>query len=220
MQAIVKADKDDLRSSAKVAHLKDDFYRDGFRVVLLSLAMIVVAIGLLIILSLYFFLHQVLPINFPVYEDWRVQADVPLDRPYLHTADLLQWVSTAVPGVFAVDFLNYDQGIKNASRYFTPAGWPEYMAVTNTFMGHDEVLKKKDFVTASATGAPFVVNQAVEDGKYKWVVQMPIDVRYSGIEGGNQTTSLDVHVTVVRVSTLNNLDGIGIDSITVTRPKI
>jgi len=219
MQTTANTEKENSAMSSEVAHFVDDFYRDGFRVVMLSLGMIVGAIGLLITLSLYFFLHQVLPISFPVYADWRVQADVPLDRPYLHIPDLLQWFSTAIPEVLAVDFINYNLEIKGFTHYFTVNGWAKYLAITNTYMSHDQVLKNKEFVAAEPSGAPVVLNQGVVDGKYGWWVQMPIDVRYSGIEGNNRSSKLLVQALVIRVPTLNNLDGVAIDNMTVTQAE-
>ncbi len=212
MQSTPQAAKETVESSSQVAHFRDDYYRDGFRVVLLSLAMVGSAIGLLIVLSLYFFLHQVLPITFPVYDDFRVQADVPVDRPYLHIPDLLQWVSQTMPIILALDFVNYNTEQKSAAQYFTTNGWSKYLVLTNTYMGYDDVLKNKIFVQAIASGAPVVLNQGLVEGKYGWWVQMPIDVRYSGVEGNNRTIKLIVQTLVVRVPTLNNLDGVAIDN--------
>ncbi len=195
-------------------HLRDDFYRDGFRMVLLSLGMVVTATALLIIVSLYFFLHQVLPITFPVYEDWRVQADVPLDRPYIRTPDLLQWVSTVLPKVFSYDFVNYDMQLKNAVSSFTSDGWIKYNELLNAIASKAEITNKKLFLTATMAGAPVVLNQGIIEGQYAWWVQMPINVRYSGVERNDATeTKYTIQVLLVRVSTLNNLDGISIGNI-------
>lgn len=212
MESTPQVAKETVELSSQIAHFRDDYYRDGFRMVLLSLGMIVAVIGFLIMLSLYFFLHQVLPISFPVYEDFRVQPDVPVDRPYLHLPDLLQWVSHTMPALFALDFLNYNVELKNATQYFTTNGWAKYLALTNTYLGHDEILKNKVFVQATPSGAPVVLNQGVVEGKYGWWVQIPLDVRYSGIEGDNRTVKLIIQTLVVRVPTLNNLDGVAIDN--------
>ncbi len=200
-------------TNSPFVQLKDDFYRDGFRVVMLSFAMVVATIALLIIISLYFFFHQVLPINFPVYQDWRVQAEVPVNQPYLRVADLLQWVSQAVPALLTIDFINYDQELKKVAPYFTSNGWAKFMALTNTYLNHDDILKNKIFVQAQPSGAPVILNQGAVDGKYAWWVQIPIDVRYSGIEGNNRMTTFLIQVLVIRESTLDNLDGVVIDNL-------
>jgi intracellular multiplication protein IcmL len=199
--------------------LKDDFYRDGFRTILLSLVMIGGAIGLLVVISLYFFLHQVLPVNLPTYEDWRVQPEVPLQKPYIHQADLMQWVSTAIPDLFTTDFISYDQNLKNDYHYFTPAGWAKYIEVVNTYLNRDDVAKNKYFLMANANSAPTVLNQNVLEGKYAWWVQMLVELQYSDPENGSHNTKLDVRVLVVRVPTLNNLDGVLIENIIVAPLK-
>jgi intracellular multiplication protein IcmL len=217
MQTTAKVETENNTKSPGVAYFKDDFYRDGFRYVMLSLAMVVGAIGLLIVVSLYFFLHQVLPITFPVYADWRVQTDVPVDRPYLHTPDLLQWVSHTLPIVTAMDFVNYNTELKAMPPYFTANGWAKYLDFLKTYMSYDDMSKKKEFVAGVPSGAPVVLNQGVIDGKYGWWVQMPLDVRYSGIEGDNREVKVNIQALVIRVPTLNNLDGVAIENLIVTK---
>ncbi len=199
--------------SSQVAHFRDDFYRDGFRVILLSLGMVVGAIGLLIVVSFYFLVHQVVPITFPVYQDWRIQADVPVDQPYLHIADLLQWVSKAMPQIFEFDFINYNQELQTDTVYFTNNGWAKFLALTSAYMSHDDVMKNKVFVQAIPSGAPVVLNQGAVDGKYAWWVQMPLVVRYSDVDGNNRDIKLLIQVLVIRVPTLDNLDGVAIENI-------
>jgi len=200
-----------------VITLHDHFYRDGFRVILLSLGMMAAAIILLIIISLYFFLHQVLPVSLPVYDGWRVQKEVPVTEPYLRVPDLLQWVSTALPSIFISNFVYYDRYLKIASRYFTETGFAKYKEALNIFMNPEEVLKNKLFVQATAAGAPVILNQGIVEGKYAWWVQMPIDVRYSNVDGGSHTTQLIIQVLVTRIPTLNNLEGVSIENMIITR---
>ena len=215
MEATPKAEAEVMTTSGPVAHFRDDFYRDGFRIIMLSLGMMIAAIGLLIIVSLYFFFHQVLPITFPVYEGWRVQSAVPIDRPYLRTADLLQWISQTLPAVLTIDFFNYDQQLKKATPYFTANGWTKFMELTNTSMNHDEIVKNKVFVQSQAAGAPVILNQGIVEGRHGWWVQMPIDVRYSSVDGNNRVTRLIIQALVVRVPTLDNLEGAVIDNLIV-----
>lgn len=200
--------------------LNDDFYRDGFRLVWLSIAMIVGAIGLLITVSLYFFLHQVVPVHFNVYEGFRVQPDIPVSKPYLHIPDLAQWVSSTVPLLFATDFINYNETLQSLGHYFTPNGWGKYETLITTFLNKDNILAKKLFVSVTAGGAPVVLNQGIIEGKYSWWVQMPINVRYSGVGGSDndaKTVQLVVQTLISRVPTFDNLDGVAIDNIIVNR---
>lgn len=199
-------------SATEVVCLMDNFYRDRFRLILLSLAMVVGAIALLIVVSLYFFMHQVLPVTFGVYPEWRVQMDVPVDRAYPALPDMFQWVSTVIPKIFATDFINYGQSFKALTPYFSENGWAIYMGIVKTYMNQEDIVKNKQFVTALAAGAPVILNQGIVEGKYAWWVQMPIEVRYSGIDANVHTVNLVVQALVARVSTVNNLDGVVIDN--------
>lgn len=204
--------------STEIIRLRDDFYRDGFHMTWLSIALTLGAIGLLIIVSLYFFLHQVLPITFPVYDGFRVRGDVPVDKSYVPAADLVQWVSTVVPELFSTDFINQDQYLQNVGHYFTANGWAKYTNVVNIFMNHDDIVKNKYFISPTAAGAPVILNQGIIDGKYAWWVQMPINVSYSGgVDGIVRHTKLITQTLVIRVPTLNNLTGISIENIIVNR---
>src|SRR5579885_760780 len=140
MQFNKQAAEEQRLNGNRIAHLHDDFYRDGFQFIWLSIALTVSAIGLLIIISLYFFLHQVLPVTFSVYEDFRVQADVRVDKPYVHTPDLLQWASNAVPALFIIDFIDYNQSLQELSHYFTVNGWAKYLSTANVFINHDDIV--------------------------------------------------------------------------------
>lgn len=218
MQTVTETKQEKQLDVMEVVSLRDDFYRDGFHVIWLSIGLTVGAIGLLIIVSLYFFLHQVLPIRFPVYDGFRVQGDIPIDKPYLSIADLLQWVSEAMPDILSIDFVTYDQYTKEFEHYFTSTGWEKYNAVANIFINHDDIMKNKYFVSATAASAPVILNQGIIDGKYAWWIQMPINVSYSSVvQGEMHNTKLIAQTLVVRVPTLTNLKGIAIENLIVTR---
>lgn len=197
--------------------LRDDFYRDGFRKILLSLAMLAGATVLLVIVSLYFFLHQVLPITFVIYPDRHVLPDVPLSKPYLSTPDLLQWVSNVLPKAFTFDFEDYDHEFKDLRQYFTANGWNKYSELANTLVNRNELLNKKMFISATPGGAPVILNQGIIDQNYAWWVQMPINVRYSDVEEMTHDAKFTIQALLVRVSTLNNLDGISIENMTLNQ---
>lgn len=198
----------------QIIRLRNDFYRDGFRKVIFALCVMGVAIGLLIATSLYLYLEKPAPIKFATDAEWRVLPPVPLDRPYLQTPDLLQWVSNVLPGLFTYNFLNYTVRYKNNAEYFTANGWKKIQDILNTFVAYNVVQNSKLFVNGSAGGAPFILNQGLLSGKYGWWVQMPINVSYSSLEGGT-TLSLVLQALVIRMSTLDNLYGVAIDNIIV-----
>jgi intracellular multiplication protein IcmL len=200
----------------QIVRLKDDFYRDGFQRVILAISIIAIAIGLLVAISAYLILSKPKPVIFPTDNEWRILSDVPVEIPYLSTADLLQWVTNVLKSGFTYDFINYSTQLSVQKKYFTDNGWTVFQNQINNYANANDVQKYKYFVSATPAGAPFVVNQGKLQGRYAWWVQMPITLGYSSnIKVSN--TTLTIQVLVVRVPTLNNLFGVAVDNIIITK---
>jgi intracellular multiplication protein IcmL len=141
---------------------------------------------------------------------------VPLSVPYVSTPDLLQWTSDAVSTVFTLDFVNYEQELKSYTPYFTPDGWQKFLAQVNIFANFNTIQNQKLFLISGLAGAPYIIKQGLLQGVYGWWIQMPIKLSYSSAGGGN-TQQLTVQALVVRVPTLNNLRGVAIENMIVTK---
>jgi intracellular multiplication protein IcmL len=205
-----------LAEEEQIVQLQDNFYRDSFGKLLVILSTSCVAIVMLIATSIYFVLNKPAPVTFSVAEDWRVVDSVPVNQPYLSTADMLQWVSNVLPNAFIYDFLDYNEQLKNASQNFTTDGWKVFLNQLNNYVNYNKVQLDRLFVNAKPDGAPFVLNQGIILGRYGWWVQMPISITYAGnIRTAEKKVVLQV--LVVRVPTTNNLNGIGIDNIMVAK---
>ena len=202
----------------QVVDIQDDFYREGFGKLMFVLTSLLIAMSLLIAVSVYLYLNQPPPKTFHVEKEWRVQAPVPLNQPYLTTPELLQWVSDVLPRAFMFDFINYNDQLKTISPYFTKEGWKIFLNQLNIYANYNKVQSYKMFVTAVPAGAPFIFNQGPvqETGVYGWWVQMPLTLTYASFSGSNAQT-LSLQVLVVRVSTLNNLNGVGINNVLVLK---
>lgn len=200
----------------QVVRLKDDFYRDGFYKILLALLTILVAITFLVLLSVSLFLAKPAPVNFRVDNDFRILPNVPVDQEYISQPDLIQWISQTLPIVFTFDFVSYTKQLKNAAQYFTSNGWSKYLDQINVYVNFNSVQDQKIFVNSYAAGAPFVLNQGVLSGKYAWWIQMPINVHYITVDR-HSIQPLVIQALIVRVPTLNNLYGVGIENIIVSK---
>ncbi|EKD70569.1 MAG: hypothetical protein ACD_46C00488G0006 [uncultured bacterium] len=197
-----------------IVGLDDDFYRDSFgKVIFLSMS-VCFAIVLLAGLSIYLHLNKPKPVNFAVGADWRIQPAVPIDRPYLSTPDLLQWVSDVLRKVFVLDFNQYNDQLKLSQQYFTSDGWSVFLNQLNNYANYNNVKVSKLFVNGTPAGAPFILNQGLLSGRYAWWVQMPIDLQYQG-GASLPNRSLTLQILVVRIPTVNNLSGVAIDNVIV-----
>lgn len=197
-----------------VVQLQKDFYRDGFNKLLLVIAGFIFVVGLLGLISLRLYLEKPAPQTFPVDSEWRVQPAVPLSQPYLSTPDLLQWVSDSIQKAFVLDFYNYNDQLKHASQFFTQNGWQTFVNQLNIYANYNNVQAYKMFINATPTSAPIILQQGLLSGVYGWWVQMPIEVNFASYTKASKQ-SLLLQILVVRVSTLNNLSGVGIENVIV-----
>jgi intracellular multiplication protein IcmL len=202
-----------------VIRIRNDFYRDGFGRLVLALSVIVVALIFLIMASIYIYVATPVPVNFATDAEWRILPPVPINKPYLSTANLLQWVSESFSTMFNFDFLNYENKHAEYEHYFTENGWKKYNDLLNMYIPIGSIQNSKSVVTGVADGAPFVVNQGLLSGRYAWWVQMPINVRFSGYNR-NYLQSFVLQALVVRVPTLNNLSGVAIDNLVIVSQKL
>lgn len=201
----------------ELIRLREDFYRDGFYKALMILLILLIAVALLISGSVYLFVSKPAPVTFATDNEWRVLQPVPLNQPYIKTPDLLQWASDALTKVFALDFVNYMEELKGYSPYFTTNGWQKFLDQLNIYANYDAVQRGKLFINDAPAGAPYVLNQGLLQGKYSWWIQMPIRITSTTSGGRGQSVQLVIQILVVRVPTLNNLYGVGIENMIVLK---
>ncbi|OGT36584.1 MAG: hypothetical protein A3F11_08290 [Gammaproteobacteria bacterium RIFCSPHIGHO2_12_FULL_37_14] len=192
--------------------LEENFYRDGVERIIIIIIGVFIAIGLIVSASLYIYLNKPPPITFPVGAEWRIQPEVPLDQPYLSIADLLQWVSDVLPKAFTYDFISYNDQLKQNAYYFTANGWKTFLNYLNSYANYTNVQKYRQFISVVPKGVPILINQGLVSGRYAWWVQLPIEISYAGYTSA-PSRILMFQILIIRVSTLNNLSGVGIENI-------
>lgn len=200
-----------------VLELRDDFYRDSISKAVTIMFGMVVAVLLLIALGAYQYLKKPTPVTFMVGEEWRVQQEVPIESPYVSSADLQQWVSEVLPKVFVYDFYNYNNELKAALPYFTADGWQVFLGQLNIYVQYADVMQGKMFINATLQGVPVILNEGLLSDRYAWWLQVPININYVSNTRAFYSLPLTLQILVVRVPTLNNLSGISIDNVIVVK---
>lgn len=198
----------------EVGQLKIDFYRDGFGRILIAIFLTLAAMVLLGLISAYLFLTHPEPVVFSVDKDWRVLPPVPIDQAYIKDPDLLQWISQVLPSVLTYDFVNYKTQVDEARQYFSDNGWKVFLNQLDTYANNNTLQAAKMFVNANPSGAPIVLNRGILDGRYAWWIQIPMKLSYSS-PGGTSVKPLVFQVLIVRIPTLDNLDGVTIDNVVI-----
>lgn len=197
-----------------VVALRNDFYRDSYRkVMIILLISVLLNVGLGGILY-YLVSHPPMPKYFATSINGRITPIVAMNEPNQSDSAIAQWANQAAIASFTYNFVNYRAELESASEFFTAEGWQTFMQALESSNNLAAVQTKKLIVSAVATGAPVILQKGELNGRYSWRVQMPLLATY---QSASQFTQSNYVVTMLiqRVSTLNNPRGIGISQIIV-----
>ncbi|HAT8178651.1 TPA: type IV secretion protein DotI [Legionella pneumophila] len=192
-----------------VVALRNKFYKDSQRKVILALLIAILVNVILVSLVVYMITHPPAPKYFATSINGRITPLFPLDEPNQSDSAVLQWANQAAIAAFTYNFVNYRDELQASSGFFTAEGWDQFLAALDQSNNLDAVKAKKLVVSAVATRAPIILQKGVLNGRYSWRVQMPILVTYQSASEFTQQNNV-VTMLITRVSTLNSPRGIGI----------
>lgn len=200
-----------VEDAVELVRLRNNFYRDNYRRVLLALLLMVIINIVLVGVVFYQASHIPSPQYFATTADGRIMPLYPLSEPMIAPAELLQWAERSAVAAHTYNFVDYRDALQKIQNNFTPDGWNFFEEALRGSRTLETVLAKKIVVSAVATGAPVVLDQGVINGRYSWKVQMPLLVTY---QSSSEQTQQPVVVTMVvtRVPSINNPRGIAIAS--------
>ncbi len=224
-KAAAKAIKKD---ALEVIRLRNFFYRDSYRRLLLVLLLLLVIIGVLAGLLYYLLTHRPQPKYFATNVDGGLVALVPLNKPSVSTAELLNWSVRAAASAMTLNYVEYRTQIEDTSdTYFTPQGAKQYQQALSVSNDLAAIQQGKYIVTAMATRAPQLLEQGIYQrspytNRYAWQVNVPITITFQN-EQQKKQRALAITLLVVRSSTIvdnkaSNMDalqGIGVAAIQV-----
>ena len=194
--------------------LRNDFYRDGQRKMILVLLVSMAANFVLASMLVYVITHPPAPQYFATSINGRITPLFPLNEPNQSDSAVLQWANQAAIAAFTYNFVNYRTELQASSGFFTADGWDQFLTALQQSNNLDAVKAKKLIVSAVATRAPIILQKGLLNGKYAWRVQMPMLVTYQSASEFSQQNNV-VTMLITRVSTLNSPRGIGISQFVV-----
>lgn len=189
--------------------LRNNFYRDGQRKMILILIFSIICNALLGSMLTYIITHPPEPRYFATSINGRITPLVALNAPNQSDSAILQWANQAAIATFSYNFVNYRSELVAASGFFTAEGWDQFISALAASNNLEAIKAKKLVVSAVATSAPVILQKGVLNGRYAWRIQMPILVTYQSASEFSQQ-NLNVTMLVTRVDTLNSPRGIGI----------
>jgi intracellular multiplication protein IcmL len=172
---------------------------------------IISVLALLLVLMLPF----AQPINFYYARstDKTLVEMVGLNMPNMTDRAVLSWATSSIVEIMTMGFGDIDTKIPKERIRFTADGWKAY---TKAFIQQKigESFKQSQLVLTSApSNTPVIVAQGINpDNVYQWVVQMPVIMTYATNNNVTTKNSGIVTLTIIRVPTEDNVDGIAIDA--------
>ena len=190
---------------------RNAFYRDGYRLLLkISLIQAVVIVAMVMAIITMVLTMKPRSVYFATTSDGRIINIVPLNEPYRSSADIIAWTAATAQNVMRFGYHDYRDRLQQVSSNFTPGGWDSFNKALKESGFLDAIDKRKLVVTMDINAAPEITNAFVRNGIYTWYLQMPVTIKFDGdAPPGPITTTL--RLQVVRVSTLQNPEGISIE---------
>ena len=197
--------------AVELVRLRNNFYRDNYRRLVVSLMVLLVVVVALVGAVFYQIANRPEPKYFATTVDGRIMPLFSLSEAMLSPGELLQWAHRASISAYTYNFVNYRDAMQQLQNQFTADGWRYYENALRTARTLEMVIAKKLVVSAVATGTPVILDQAVISGRYSWKVQVPLLVTY---QSPNEQTQQAMIVTMIvsRVPTVDMPKGIAIVS--------
>lgn len=197
---------------------RNAFYRDGYRLLLrLSIVQgIIIALLIAGIVSLLLSI-ETKHIYFATTADGRIINIVPLNEPYRSQADVIAWAAGTAQNVMRFGYHDYRERLQQVSSNFTPTGWESFTKALKESNIIEAVSARKLVVTMDIEAAPEIKNAFVKNGVYTWYLQFPITIKFDG-EQPPAAIHTQLLLQIVRVSTLQNPEGISIEQWVTVNP--
>ncbi len=190
---------------------RNAFYRDGYRMLLkISLAQLAVIILLVLAIIGLYSSMKTRAVYFATTADGRIINVVPLSEPYLSSAQVIAWTASTAQNVMRFGYHDYRERLQQISGSFTQTGWTSFNKALKEANFLEVVQARKLVVTMDINAAPEIQNAFNRNGVYTWYVQFPVTIKFDGEQPPAAINTM-LRLQVVRVSTLQNPDGISIE---------
>jgi intracellular multiplication protein IcmL len=190
---------------------RNSFYRDGYRLLLrISLIQtIVIALLAVGIISMFMTVHTK-QIYFATTSDGRIINIVPLNEAYRSPAEVIAWAAGTAQNVMRFGYFDYRTRLQQVASDFTDSGWASFNKALKDANIIDAIEQRKLVVTMDINAAPEIKNAFIQGGVYTWQLEFPVTIKFGGTAPPSPI-STTLYLRVVRVSTLQNPDGLSIE---------
>ena len=148
-------------------------------------------------------------------EHGRITPLVGLDRPYRTPADVIQTARDTVTKSFTLDFGHWQGELEDVRPRYDRNGFKSFLAALAGSGILEQVKAKRMDVTAT-TGTGVLAKDGIEDGEFVWYVEMPLELKLNGQTTDMPAQRFKATVRVVRIPTLDNVEGIAVGQLITT----
>lgn len=150
-------------------------------------------------------------------DNGRIIRMIPLSEPHQNNQSVIQFVRDTLNNSFSLDFLNYKRQLEDVRVSYTDSGF-------STFL---EELKKSGILNAItnkrmnlyiSTGTGVIKQKGVSNGRYYWIIQIPVDIRLIGQNTELPAQRFIATVKVQRIDVLDSINGIAVAQL-ITKPN-
>lgn len=189
--------------------MTNQFYRRYYALIIMGVMGLLVILMAMMGFVFYQISTQPLPAFYAINPKNERMELSPAIVPNLLPDTIIRFASKAATLAYTFDFSNYNQQILLAKPYFTEAGWADYNASVSNLV--ETIVQNQLFVSGVVAGTPVISNQGELPALgYTWKVQIPFLVTYQSANT-TSTGKFLVVITLVKVSTTINPQGIGIE---------
>ncbi len=147
-------------------------------------------------------------VYFAATADGRIQQLVPLDKPYISEAGLMNWVTQAITETYTMDFHNYRKTLSRAQPFYSRGAWKELLKQVEPMV--NSVVDNRLMLFAVADEAPRMLAQGLyTKDLYAWKVEFPMSITHQTTEG-TQTFHWLVQAVVARANVAEKQSGVEI----------
>ncbi len=202
-----------MSKTLQAVKLRNDFYRDNFRrmVIIMILSFL---LNIILLVALYFTnTRPVQVIYFAVTEQGNLIRMQPLSSPVLGPAQLQSWVTENVPKVYALDYIHFRDQLRDIQQYFTSYGWNQFVPAFQPTL--DKIVSGQYVASAAVTDVPYIVGMKIINGVMTWKIQVPLKITF---RNGDQASTENViwQIVVQRVNNADSNQLVGISQVVQT----
>ncbi|PKU21992.1 DotI/IcmL/TraM family protein [Telmatospirillum siberiense] len=200
--------------AAQTVFTRYEFYRDGYRRATRLNIALAAAVAVSVFLAAGLIIWRPEPRYFPTGAGCSLTEMVPLNKPNLTDNRILNFAVDAVTQAHTVRHDTWRADYERTRPFFTEAGWRTFLELLQSGGTLDFIRNGRVITRGFLAGQPPVIIErgvSPQTGVYTWVVRFPFNVSYE-TASATKVQRMLAKVTIVRMNTLENPEGIGIES--------